>query len=278
MLGSGFQKFWVTTATTHKFKKWGERICWQGFNKVHFSLFFSGLSAVSNTIILLKYFNLKPYYSTIKSVIPLPDIHRDTAFCPFQNAMAALLPHCKFQQTSTFTVFHHHSTFFPVSSLSALFHSLPFPPLLPFHLGPSRWERTKRDSNFSIQGRSCPVTDYIDVSLGAVRPSTAHKLGLQLQDGGSPTASGWLGASAGQAGSNPLQTAWRHHLGSDPAWRRPGITCTTATVSSNWLVKKKKKKKGFCLMQGHMGSQKHPSLPQSKGSCPPPSATPETLL
>lgn len=211
---------------------------------MHSSLFFRGLSAVSNTIILLKYFNLKLYYSTIKSVIPLPDIHRDTAFCPFPNAMAALLPHCKLQQTSTFTVFHHHSTFSQsFLFLLYLFHSFPFPPLLPFHLGPCRWERTKRDSKFSIQGRSCPVTDYIDASLGAVRPSTAHKLGLQLQDGGRPTASGWLGASAGQAGSNPLQTAWRHHLGSDPARRRPGITCTTATVSSNWLGKNKKNNK-----------------------------------
>lgn len=234
---------------------------------MHSSLFFRGLSAVSNTIILLKYFNLKLYYSTIKSVIPLPDIHRDTAFCPFPNAMAALLPHCKLQQTSTFTVFHHHSTFSQsFLFLLYLFHSFPFPPLLPFHLGPCRWERTKRDSKFSIQGRSCPVTDYIDASLGAVRPSTAHKLGLHLQDGGRPTASGWLGASAGQAGSNPLQTAWRHHLGSDPARRRPGITCSTATVSSNWSGKNKKnnKKKGFWLMQGHMGSQKHPSLPRSK--------------
>lgn len=44
-------------------------------------LVFNRLIAVNNSIILLKYFHPKQYYSFTKSVVLLSDIHSDAAFC-----------------------------------------------------------------------------------------------------------------------------------------------------------------------------------------------------
>lgn len=109
---------------------------------MHSSLFFHRLVVVNNAIILLKYFHPEQYYNSTKSVVPLSDIHADTAFCPLQNAKAPFLTHCKLQQSHTPPVFHQRASinFFPVFSLFAIFIldiliSISAA-LLSFHLGP----------------------------------------------------------------------------------------------------------------------------------------------
>lgn len=139
-LCSDSQKFYVTATAAKDFKKWGDRTRLQYFNEVHSSLFFNILTVVNDTIILLKYFHPKQYYNSTKSVVPLSDSHADAASCPFQNAKAPFLPHCKLRQSHTPSVFHQRASVNFSQSFVFLLYSfwtLSSPPPLPFHLGPS---------------------------------------------------------------------------------------------------------------------------------------------